>query len=558
MQPEINPAHIIRAQSLIKEAILDNKIKQPDEKLQPQLEHDLALLIKEGELTLKDIRGMFNTSDYAEKIHSTSMWVCENTKAVKISKADARVHKCGALFDSSGNFFPILAADAILARTPMFTHEKSRDIYAYEAGMYSRTGQGIVEDELCRVMGDEAIPERIKQVLLHIRERTLTKVKDIENNIDWVCLENGLFNIKTRELKPHDRSVIMLNKLPVEYDVNAKCSKFEAFMQEFVPEDYDRLALQEFFGYCLLRDQRFQKAFMLYGSGANGKTTMLEILIKMLGESSVSNIELQDLDRDQYAAANLEGKLANIFMDIGKKGMDECRAFKNVVEGSPVDVQNKFKDRFKLRAYAKMIFATNMLPEFKEDTEAVYRRWSIVNFTKTVDADKRVPDYYKIFFDEISGVFNWSLDGLDRLLKQGKFSNDFGTEYTRRKYMILSNPVRVFLESNIIADAQKFIKKRVLFEAIHAFCAEKKAPVPAENVVLRTLQSSFPYVEPARVGTRGDQIHVYKGITWLKEEGEAVEKIVNNQVVVEVKPAPSAREQSSVQDFEVFDFTERD
>jgi putative DNA primase/helicase len=546
LMPEIekyltSPLYLAKAKGIIK----DN-CRPYDSELAEIISH---MLLKE--FRQKDIMALLQEDNYKELLKESIHTTPERQYPPEIAD----------LFDGK-IFLHEKAAKRILERQPLFTNEGSRDIYAYKEGYYSRKGDGKVSDEVCELLGQEAIPMRVQQVLIHIKHLTLKEKKEIDNRPDLLNVNNGLLNLQTRTLSPHTPDIIMLNKLPVNYDANATCPLWDAFLNEFIPETENRLGLQEFFGYCLQRSQSFQKAFMLYGSGGEGKTQMLEILQHMLGEEAVANVELQKLDTDPYAPARLEGMLANIFMDIGKGGLDECHIFKQAVEGSPIDCQNKFKDMFKMRAYAKMIFSTNTIPEMKEDTDAIYRRWIVMKFSKKVEEKRKIADYYKVFLPELPGILNWALDGLDRLLKQNKFSNDIGTDETRKLWSILANPVRVYVEDNVIAMPDGYIKKRELFNKLHEFCKEKKLKMPSDKKVTMTLQETFPYVESARIrindGINGkspegyDRVWVYRGITWFKEDSELREFIQEGKVQIEIKQPESKIEQKRIkEDYEI-------
>jgi Predicted ATPase len=96
------------------------------------------------------------------------------------------------------------------------------------------------------------------------------------------------------ELEEFDPDIISTTKLPITYMEDADCPKFKEFLGQILTPS-DASLIQEVFGWCLLKDYRFQDAVMCVGSGANGKSTLLEVLKAFLGRDNIANIPLQYL-----------------------------------------------------------------------------------------------------------------------------------------------------------------------------------------------------------------------------------------------------------------------
>jgi putative DNA primase/helicase len=101
---------------------------------------------------------------------------------------------------------------------------------------------------------------------------------------------------------------------------------------------------------------------------------------------------------------------------------------------------------FNLKQYAKLIFNCNELPKDVEHTNAYFRRFLIIPFDVTIqphEQDKQL--HIKIIENELSGVFNWVLDGLNRLLEQKRFSECEAAKKAVEQYKIESDSVQMFL-----------------------------------------------------------------------------------------------------------------
>jgi len=287
---------------------------------------------------------------------------------------------------------------------------------------------------------------------------------------------------------PHTPDIIFLNKIPVNYTIDAGCPKIKEFISEIVPES-DILLTQEMFGYCLYRDYSLDKAFLLIGEGSNGKSTLLNLLTKFLGKENVSSISLQDLDTNRFAIAELHGKLANIYADLPDLALNHTGKFKMLTGGDIISAERKFKGHFTFVNYAKLIFSCNKVPESRDDTTAFYRRWCIINFPNKFEGENRNPNILEEISteEELSGLLNWALEGLHRLLKNKQFSNSITTEEIREQYIKQSNPVLAFVEDRLISDSQGEISKDELYRAFCDYCEEIGLPTKAKNVFGREL-----------------------------------------------------------------------
>jgi putative DNA primase/helicase len=165
----------------------------------------------------------------------------------------------------------------------------------------------------------------------------------------------------------------------------------------------------------------------------------------LLGIDNVSNFSLQSLTNDNgYYRAKLANKLVNYASEIN--GNLEASIFKQLVSGEPVEARLPYGQPFILKQYAKLIFNCNELPKGVEHTNAYFRRFLIIPFDVTIPAheqDKQL--HLKIIEKELSGVFNWALEGLNRLLDQKRFSDCEAAKRAIEQYRVESDSVQMFL-----------------------------------------------------------------------------------------------------------------
>ncbi len=214
-----------------------------------------------------------------------------------------------------------------------------------------------------------------------------------------------------------------------------------------------------------------EKALILFGTGANGKSVFFEIISAMLGGKNTSNYTLQSLtNKNGYYRAKIGDKLVNYSSEISSKL--DAPIIKQLVSGEPIEARLPYGEPFILTQYAKLIFNTNELPKNVEHTHAFFRRFIIINFDVTIPKEEQDRSLHlKIIENELPGVFNWVLGGLNRLLKQGGFSDCEAINEAIKMYKAQSDNVQMFLNDECyIIHAKNHILIKELYPLYTAYC----------------------------------------------------------------------------------------
>lgn len=294
-----------------------------------------------------------------------------------------------------------------------------------------------------------------------------------------INLKNGTFEISQHgtKLRPFDRSDFLTYQLPFEYNPQAKAPLFEAYLNRVLPDKECQRVLAEYLGYVFIKHDsnalKEEKALVLYGSGANGKSVFFEIVHSMFGRQNVSNYSLQNLTEEKgFYRAKISSKLLNYATEINDKL--ETSLFKAMVSGEPVEACLKYGQPFTMTDYAKFIFNCNSLPKDVEHTNAYFRRYLIIPFEVTIpthEQDKQL--HSKITEKELSGVFNWVLDGLKRLLEQKRFSECEAAQRAVEQYRIESDSVQTFLsEHDYKVSTIYYVPLKEIFSDYRNYCIE--------------------------------------------------------------------------------------
>jgi putative DNA primase/helicase len=292
-----------------------------------------------------------------------------------------------------------------------------------------------------------------------------------------INLENGTFEFSPEgcKLRAHQPEDFITYLLPFSHDPDAKAPIFKAYLDKVLPDPERQRVLGEFCGYIFTREIKLDKALLLLGSGANGKSVFFNILKAVLGSDNCSSFSLSKLTSTQaigdYTRAKIDNKLVNYAPEI--TGISDIGLFKQLVSIEPIDGRNPYGSMFQLTDYAKLIVNCNELPRAFESTDAYLRRFAILPFDVTIperERDIHLAD--KIIATELPGVFNWILEGLSRIVQQCRLSDCQASNDALHEYATESDSVALFMvETGYRQSADNAISLDVLYKEYQQYCS---------------------------------------------------------------------------------------
>ena len=320
-----------------------------------------------------------------------------------------------------------------------------------------------------------------------------------------INLLNGTFEITPtkRGLRNFEQKDFITHQLPFEYDPEAAAPMFQKYLDEVLPDKDKQKVFAEFCGYIFIKPSvlKLEKMLILFGSGANGKSVFFEILNALLGTENISNYSLQSLTNDNgYFRAKIGNKLVNYASEIN--GKLETDIFKQMASGEPIEARLPYGDPFILNEYAKLIFNCNELPKDVEHTNAYFRRFLIIGFDVTIPEDKQDKQLpQKIIQNELSGVFNWILQGLDRVLEQKNFSKCEAVDNARSDYEKQSDSVQLFIsEMEYKTSTTDYVLISELYPKYKTFCIEDGYRPVGKTKFIQRLNHNKIFVKRLNVG----------------------------------------------------------
>jgi P4 family phage/plasmid primase-like protien len=409
-------------------------------------------------------------------------------------------------------------AEAITT-TDHFAKDVGGKLYHYTGGVF-------------RPGGEERIGLRAKELLSNNsatakwsthRVREVTEFIRVDAPSLWekpptdrINLRNGILDIENGELGDHTPAFLSPVQLPVDYDPTAECPAWEEFVAATFPSDAQELAY-EIPALLMTPETSIQKAVLLTGEGANGKSTYLAAVEAFVGRENCVALSLQKIETDRFAASRLVGKLANICPDLPSDHLTSTSTFKAITGGDRITAEYKFRDSFDLLPFTRLVFSANHPPRSGDASHAFYRRWLVVPFNRTFEVDEQI---LRSVLDarlsdprELSGVLNRALVALREIRERGGFAEPQSVKDALAEFQQTTDPLTVWLERNTIEHPDAMVGQDELRRAYNTFCENTGKPGMTPQGFGRALTRVKPGINKGQRTWRGvANTRVYLGI----------------------------------------------
>jgi len=376
--------------------------------------------------------------------------------------------------DANGRlkFQPPLLGAYIIEQTPVAAGGGL--LYVYQDGVY-REGEQALRHLITDLLGNEWTRSRSEETIAWLRARAAAV--DESPSPDEVNVRNGVLHIGRRgiELGDHDADRRTPVQLPVTYDPAASCPQIERFLFEVFPDPALLKLVYEIAGYLLVPDNSYQKAILLHGPGGNGKSRVLALLTALIGAENTSSRQLQDLDENRFACADLYGKLANICADISSRELQSSSKFKAITGGDRISGERKHQPAFEFTPFARLLFSANEVPSVRDGSKAFFDRWIVLPCTQELRGSEREDPKIldKLLTPaELSGFLNLALEGLLRLRRNnGRFSMPTVAAAAGWNFRRLADNVAGFVDA-YPPKPRRWIKRADLYWKYQSWCHE--------------------------------------------------------------------------------------
>lgn len=388
---------------------------------------------------------------------------------------------------------PRLLADRLLQDILLMFDPGPGILYKWNGRYWQEFAREYLENIANTHLGIEADETKVKNACFLARTQCPIPIdRKVNDRDNFICIQNGMLNIDTFELVPHDPDFYCTYEIPVTLDPNStkRCTVFETFLDRSVQDPESIAQMQEFAGYIISRDTKYEKCLFLLGPGRDGKSKFIGAMKDMVGIENVSAVSFADLEKE-FARSSLYNKMLNVSTEIGNQAI-ESPYFKAITSGDPIMAAFKHKDNFTFSPYCKLIFAGNQLPRIKDNSDALFERVLPIQFRRQFlegdpDRDVHLADKLR---EERSEIFYWALCGLKRLRDQGRFSESEATRELMQEFRRSNNPILCFVEENCDLSEALEIEKEVLYGKYKSYASRNGYKEVNSNTFFRELYTA--------------------------------------------------------------------
>lgn len=356
-------------------------------------------------------------------------------------------------------------------------------LYVYEDGYYQADDR-IIENKMIELY-PSILQRQRTEVLAYIRIKTHVVASDLKVNPYIINLKNTRLDIRSGKCLEFTPDAIEFDRIPVTYDPSAYCADLDKMLNRVFCGDREVINLfEELLGAVLIKHNRYQKAFLFYGSGSNGKSTIMDLIKTFLGPRNYSAIALEKVT-ERFNPAELENKLANIGDDVDNVTLKDTGTLKKLFSGNAIMVERKGERPFMIEPYATHIYSCNAIPRSFDKSEGFYRRWLLIPFNARFSADDE--DYDPMIGDKItepnalSYLLNIAIRGAQRLISKGQFTEPQSVKDALESYKADNSTVLSWIDDQDLSEDYFLGKPRdVTYSEFADWC--KVSGIKSSNV----------------------------------------------------------------------------
>ena len=351
----------------------------------------------------------------------------------------------------------------ILNRHHLKTLDDSDDILYYDHGVYRTGGRQTILAELQSIGGFDITNAMRSEVVNTIRAMTYTSRSQFDADPDWLHVANGWLNTRTKEQKSDSHQTLSRYVIPHTFDPSAVNTEQRQFFSE-VFEEEDLPALQKFFGYLLLPDNRYKKAFIAVGPKDTGKSIFLHLVEHFAGLAS--HVSLHDMAKFNPNVATITSSIVNTTSELPKYALKDVSLFKAITGNDERSFREIYGKPFSCRVRSKFVMAANELPDFEDMDQTFIERWVVFRFSNVFKQgeDMDINILTKLVTpEEMSGLLNFAIEGLKKLEDDGYFKNE-DYHQLKAKWDEIGSKIRDYVSQHCVKDEKASIYSDALFE----------------------------------------------------------------------------------------------
>jgi putative DNA primase/helicase len=322
------------------------------------------------------------------------------------------------------------------------------------------------------------------------------KADDLDKDHWLLNVQNGTINLKTGEIREQRQEDFITRIANVEYDPNADCPAWKKFIREIMNYNTELISfIQTAVGWAITGDTSEQTMFILFGTGANGKSTFLNTIMNLLGDYAIATPTETFMKKigDQITndIARLRGTrfVTTTEAEHGKRLSEPL--IKQITGNDKMTARFLYGEFFNFTPTFKIFMATNHKPVIKGTDHGIWRRIKLIPFITRIEEENQDKHLEQKLIQESSGILNWLIEGSMRWCKEGLRTPSIilnATDEYRSEMDVIGN----FIKERCLQEQDMSIRARELFKCYQDWCDDHNEHAVSERFLgLRLKEMGF-------------------------------------------------------------------
>jgi len=335
----------------------------------------------------------------------------------------------------------------------------------------------IASPKLLKIVTNYLNIVKISPIVKMIKSTPAIQVKttDFNQHIDLLCVKNGVVDLQTGKLLPHNRTYLFTKMLDINYTPEAKHTFLDKFMNDIFAGDSELIRfVKHAIGYTLTGSTRSQCLFYMYGTGANGKSIFNTMMQRLLGQGRYYDkidaevILSQPMDGSKpqpFITQLVDKRMVAVTEPDLKKSFKESLV-KDLTGGESIKVRTLNAEPISFTPRFKMWVSANDKLRVKESNHGFWRRIKMIPFNVTFKKEDMIPQEVMIqnFDDELEGILAWAVEGAIAWYKEG-LPKCRAVDDATQQYVDEEDVVGRFIKERMRYVGMGFVNKNKVYDA---------------------------------------------------------------------------------------------
>ena len=378
--------------------------------------------------------------------------------------------------------------------------ENERAFFVYNEKCYEQCSEdklnNICQTELGKFRNLFSPSSRGNFIHYAIGDEMVSGKKAYSDQENYLTMQNGLYDLSANQLIDHTTDIFTTNLLPYDYNPASECQRWIKYLNQIFLNDMETINfVQEAVGYAFQKSIPTAAIFFLIGDGGNGKSVFIDVISNLCGAENVCNISLNKLSDEKYLL-ELFGKMINVSGETPSSKCIDTALIKSVVSGDWVTGREVYQKPKKFKPFAKHYLGMNSLPQIEDNTHGMWRRIYVIDFPRKFTESEMDVELTDKLLNELSGIFNWALEGYKRLRKRNfKFKESTNINHAKSRYKRQNSPVLGFIEHYIdTADENYSVSLKDAYDKYKSYCVKDKVKNTNSKIEFRRNLESEGYI----------------------------------------------------------------